>query len=91
MFVDDVIQLYSDNVALGDPFREKMVSEELEQEVGLSASPDAGDDLDRTIPFALDESIEIPVTSNLHVPTPVIKIYCKMQFFVIKLSDLAHL
>ena len=49
-----------------------------EQQIGFSAAPYAGDDLDHAVVPALDQLVQICLSSDLHAITPI---FCAIHVF----------
>ncbi len=62
IFVLLVIQRDAEDTLRGDALREKILVEEMEQQIRLAAAPDPGDDLDGAVFPALDQLVQIKVS-----------------------------
>ena len=63
-------------------FRKKMFLKKIEQQIGLSASANAGDDLNKAVVLLADEPIQVGVSFHYHVLFLLLDIFAGTRSFV---------
>ena len=78
LLVLDAVQSNLDNMILRNAAFKQIPLEYGEQQIGFSAAPYAGDDLDHAVVPALDQLVQICLSSDLHAITPI---FCAIHVF----------
>ena len=78
LLVLDAVQSDLDNMILRNAAFKQISLEYGEQQIGFSAAPYAGDDLDHAVVPALDQLVQICLSPDLHAITPI---FCAMHVF----------
>ena len=78
LLVLDAVQRDFDNMVCRNAAFKQIPLENGEQQIGFSAAPYAGDDLDHAVVPALDQLVQICLSPDLHVTTPK---FCAVHVF----------